>query len=176
MDLTAFANAAAVSISVVALGMSTRLTSRQVAMQRHANYLPALMTLLGELRDARFHARYEYVINVLPSHEPSLGLRGLPDEAKEAVYDVAYFFQLFAMLGSMQVVDEEMVGALLRRRVIDAWTAMAPFIRQERVLENTPGEILLFFEDFAVHLVKMPEGHLQEMVARRTWKRRGRFD
>jgi hypothetical protein len=72
----------ALLLSLLALAVSTRLTIKQQAIQRHANTLPALAMLLAEFRSADFHESYEYVCARLEEHPADCGISGLPPEAR----------------------------------------------------------------------------------------------
>jgi hypothetical protein len=86
-----------------------------------------------------FNDRYRYVCERLRAeHDPQLGVSGLPDAAREAVYDMAYFFQSFAVLRLLQVVDDE-VTSITDYRAARIWDAIAPFVRYEREISAAHG-------------------------------------
>ncbi|MCX5001229.1 hypothetical protein OHB05_01110 [Streptomyces sp. NBC_00638] len=57
------------------------------------------LELLNEFRSAAFHQHHWYITNRLAAeHDPDLGVSGLPSEAQEAIYDVAFFLHNFVVL------------------------------------------------------------------------------
>ncbi|MFC8362454.1 hypothetical protein ACFUIY_21630 [Streptomyces griseorubiginosus] len=97
MDGSLLLNLLALLISICAVAASLIFGTRQLAIARHANYIPALLDLLAEFRKVEFHEQYNFVCSRLrEEYSPELGLSGLPPEVKQSVYSVAYFFQTLA--------------------------------------------------------------------------------
>ena len=64
------------------------------SLSRGSNLLPVLTDLLGEFRRPEFDDRYRYVGERLGSeHSPKLGISRLPEPARSALLDMAYYFQ-----------------------------------------------------------------------------------
>ncbi|MFD5568935.1 MULTISPECIES: DUF4760 domain-containing protein [Streptomyces] len=138
------------TVSVAALLASLWFGARQVRAARHANYLPALMDLLAEFRTVRLHEQYQYVCTRLTQeHDPEVGLRGLPYEVRETVYNVAYFFQTLASLYAMGIIDESIATLMVRRRSATVWAALRPFVERERRFPDTDPNLLSLLEAYA---------------------------
>ena len=67
-----------------------------------------------------------------------MGISGLPDDARRAVYDVAFFFQGFATLRLLDVLDEEIMPTT-RPRLVAVWEAVEPYVERERELHGYSG-------------------------------------
>ncbi|HEY4024266.1 MAG TPA: hypothetical protein VGM75_36660, partial [Pseudonocardiaceae bacterium] len=78
----------AVVVSVVALAASTYTALAHQALQKAANFSPSYLQFTRQLQTIEFHDHYEYVTTKLGvEHDPKLGISGLPDDARRAVYD-----------------------------------------------------------------------------------------
>lgn len=130
---------AAVVVSIAALGVSTLLTTKQVALaQRNVN-LVGFLELMEEFRRSEFHTRYNYVttrlrLDCVPT--ATLGIFDLPEPAYSTVIDIAYFFQNCASYAGYGLLDEEMVMAFVHLRLVAVWTAVEPYVIAER--NNNP--------------------------------------
>ncbi|MFJ3673366.1 hypothetical protein ACIPSE_43625 [Streptomyces sp. NPDC090106] len=143
-------NLLAITVSVAALVASLWFGARQVRTARHANHLPALMDLLSEFRSVRLHDQYQYVCTrLVQEHDPDAGLRGLPHEVREIVYNVAYFFQTLASLYAMGIIDESTATLMVRRRAATVWKALRPFVERERRFEDVDPNLLSLLEAYA---------------------------
>jgi hypothetical protein len=133
MEGSLIVSIAALVISVLSLGVSSILTFRQVRLLRSANHLPVIIDLLGEFRKSEFHQKYRSIIeNLRADHDPDHGLSGLPDDARDTVLDIAYYFQTFAILDSHDVLRNRQMYTHLNYRTIEVWTAIEPFMRTQR--------------------------------------------
>ena len=148
---------AAVCVAFVALAFSTWLAFVQSRIQRQGNYLPAIMTLFGSFRSLDFHRHYSFLCRDLGRrHDPQHGISGLPEDAQEAFYDVAYLLQEFALLVYFGILDADQIGGLMYRRVTEVWEAIEPFVLRERQLADTQGRLLRALELFAKDLMANP--------------------
>jgi len=151
----------ALAVSAASLGISTLLTLRHTALLKGSNLLSVAMELLAEFRNAEFHDRYRFVVEKLgEAYEPELGISGLPEPARCAVLDIAYYFQTFAALEGFGIVHEpEMLRNLNARtvlnvRAIEVWECVGPYVLAERA--RSPGaesEMLTILEAY-VHKLK----------------------
>jgi hypothetical protein len=151
----------ALAVSAASLGISTFLALRQAALLKGSNLLPVAMELLVEFRNAEFHDRYRFVVEKLrEEYEPELGISGLPEPARCAALDIAYYFQTFAVLEGFGIVHEpEMLRNLnartvLNARAIEVWECIGPYVLAERA--SSPGaesEMLTILEAY-VHKLK----------------------
>lgn len=151
MDDSTILGTVAIVVSVAAAIFSGWLAVRQALLMRQANHVPALVGLLSEFRSVEFNERFDYVCNRLQiDHDPLGGISGLPREAKEAVYDIGYYFQEFAILSVLDIVDQDVTIALLHRRFSSVWNAISPFVLRERELNSAAGPYVMgLLESFA---------------------------
>ena len=155
-------------MSVSALAVSSWLAKNQFTAQRHGNHAGPILELLAEFRSFDFHRNYAFIRDELPALPSSNGVSGLAEDAQRKIYDVAYFFQLFAVLAYLDIVDERFVCALLRRRYVEMWTALKPFVVKERELRGiAEGEFLNILEVFVGRLETNPPGARQQLLAGR---------
>jgi hypothetical protein len=133
MDASTTISIIALGVSALSLGASTILTLRQVRLLRGSNRLPIILDLLAEFRKATFYDRYRYVVDKLPSdHQPDVGISGLPEYARAAVLDVAYFYQTFSLLENLGISRERKALPNLNDRILEVWRAIEPFVVAER--------------------------------------------
>ncbi|MCW2860209.1 MAG: hypothetical protein JWP48_1917 [Actinoallomurus sp.] len=91
-------NVIAILLSAYALTTSAYLALQHRFEQRRANLLPYYTRLIDEFRTLEFHDHYGYLCTRLRvEHDPQLGISGLPDDARRAIYHVAYLFQGIGM-------------------------------------------------------------------------------
>ncbi|MFC4466870.1 hypothetical protein ACFPH6_20450 [Streptomyces xiangluensis] len=153
MDASTLINIGAVIVSISALAVSSWLAKNQFRAQRHANHVGPILELLSEFRSLEFQRNYAFIRDELPGLSSDNGISGLSDEAQRRIYDVAYFFQLYAILAYLDIVDERFVSALLRRRYIEIWTALKPFVSKEReLLEIGDSAVLHILEAFVAKM------------------------
>ncbi|WP_198153645.1 hypothetical protein [Catenuloplanes japonicus] len=113
--------------------------------------------MLQEFRSLEFHRDYEFVCEELPKLSSERGISGLNDEAQRKVYAVGYFFQLYAILAQLGIIDRRFMGVLLRRRYVEVWNSLRPVVLRERQLRNLPDEsILNWLEEFAAYAERLP--------------------
>ena len=165
-------NIVALVLSAVALGISTWLAVRQALQQKRATHLPAYLGMLSEFRSREFNDHYLYVCEKLSKdHDPKSGISGLPDHAREAIYDIAYYYQIFASLISTGIVDEEVTLALIHGRVIKVWDAISSFVIREREITDATGRYLLqILEAFAARAGQVVVEPPTSVLARSRWK------
>jgi hypothetical protein len=157
---------AALAISLFALAISAAFAARQVALMRHANYVPILIDLLGQFRSLEFNNNYRYVCTRLAhDYDSAAGISGLPDDVRAKVYDVAYYYQLFAALAALRVVRDEHIVAVFRDRIINVWQEIEPFVHAERDISPSTGSFLLRqLEEFAKKAQQMPSSAVDRFM------------
>jgi hypothetical protein len=152
MDASLVLSIVGLAVSLAAAGISALLLIRQIKFQRHANQVPVAISLGQEYRSEDFQRAQDYVLNVLPSeHEASLGVTGLPEDARQHVHQVVAYFTGLAGLVFFDIADEEFVIGILGYRINKAWDVLEPYIVQERKLQNNP-DFLVFFEDLVCRI------------------------
>ncbi|WP_329301845.1 hypothetical protein OG410_29320 [Streptomyces sp. NBC_00659] len=153
MDTSTLINIGAVVVSLSALVISSWLARNQFRAQRHGNHLAPVLELLREFRSLDFQRNYAFIRDELPHLPSDHGISGLDADVQRRVYDIGYFFQLWAVLAYLGIMDERFVNALLRRRYLEIWTALKPFVYKERELLGVPDSaVLSVLEDFANRL------------------------
>jgi hypothetical protein len=152
----------AIVLSVFALTSSTALALNQIALMRRANYLAPNIELNREFRSLKFQDNYKFVTETLPAaFESQLGISGLPDEARAAIYEVGGLFQIlaqFVLLGTIDII-------MLQFRMVHAWRALAPFVERERELNKSVG--IYFwrtFEEIAEEAAQMPDDAISNLL------------
>ena len=145
MDAALVLGVAALAVSVVALVVSATLAARQVRLLRDANHLPAIVDLFSEFRNVALHNDFYYVTEQLrKEHDPQLGLSGLPEPAKSAAYNVAYYFNTLALMVGFGVFDDRrLFVTAIRQRIVSAWGALKPYVLAERSLHGFQALIML---------------------------------
>ncbi|MGW5640374.1 hypothetical protein [Streptomyces sp. NPDC003832] len=176
MSDSAFLNAAAILISIAAVLTSTWYGRNQLQTAKEANHLPVLAELLSQFRTLELNDHYTYVCTRLRAeHSPELGISGLPDEARKALYDVAYFLQTFAGMASMGIASEDEIIAMLHTRVPQAWTAIQPYVEKEREVGPVGPHLLALLEAFASRADVRSERAVHHLLARARNGRRARL-
>jgi hypothetical protein len=166
-------NIIAIALSAIALGVSTWLAVRQVLLSKRANHLPAYLHLLSEFRSREFNDHYLYVCEKLAEeHDAKLGISGLPDNAREAIYDIAYYYQAFALLILTRIVDEDVVLAFFHWRIVRVWEAIAPYVAREReISKSSGGHVLGLLEEYAVnHVQRLSPRSMIALLSSPGWK------
>jgi hypothetical protein len=115
---------------------------------RHANEIPVSIDLYQEFRSYEFQQAYGFVLRSLASdHDPSLGISGLPEEARFPSVKVASFFTSVGGLVCLGLVDERFAVSMLGTSAHRVWDILEPYIRHERGIRGDD-DVLAFFEDF----------------------------
>jgi hypothetical protein len=157
-------NVVTLLVAVIALGSSTAIAVRQVALMRKANHLPAYIDLLSQLRSPEFNAHFRLIMNSLAQdYDPQLGISGLPDNAQAAVYDVGGLFTEIAALRLLGILDER-VDVLVRVSLVNSWRVLAPFVKAERVLLGVPGMYWRSYEEFAADAAALPANAIDVLI------------
>jgi hypothetical protein len=161
-------NIVAIALSAAALATSTYTALQHQALQKAVNFAPAYMQILRQYQTLDFHDHYRYVTTKLRTdHDPQLGISGLPDEARRAVYDIAYFFQGYGVLRLLRILDDQVLPTL-QPRLIAVWEAIEPYVERERELHGFTGLYLLrVLEEFAKDAQTLPPGSLHTTLTRR---------
>jgi hypothetical protein len=150
VDAATWLNVLAIAISVCALVASAWFGAHQIRAARQANCLPAFLELLSELRSPELHDQYAYVCGRLnQEHSPDGGLRALPPGPRECAYNIAYFFQTFASLYALGIIDEGTAIVMVRSRTTKVWEALRPYVERERRYPDVDPNMLSLLETFA---------------------------
>lgn len=159
-------NVVAIVLSVVALVTSTYIALQHQTLQKAANFTPSYVQLIRQFQTLEFHDHYRYVTTRLAiEHDPKLGISGLPDDARRAVYDVTYSFYGFAMLRLFDALDDQ-VFAIMAHRVVAVWESVAPYVEHEREL-GLSGLYMRVLEEAAKQAKALPPESVSAILARR---------
>ncbi|MEV5358384.1 hypothetical protein [Streptomyces sp. NPDC052693] len=123
---------AALVVSVVALMVSGVVSLRQLRLTEHANTLPVLVDLFREHRSVRLARARQFVHEELPGCDLSAGLTGLPEDARDLVRELAWYYDNLGALVAHGVVDIKPVSGYLGGSVISVWEHMEPLVVVER--------------------------------------------
>ncbi|MGW6272208.1 DUF4760 domain-containing protein [Streptomyces sp. NPDC055060] len=163
----------ALVVSVMALAVSGAVSFRQLRLTEHANTLPVLVDLFREHRTVRLaHAR-RIVNRRLPAYDLSDRLEGLPEEERDLVRELAWYYDNLGALVAHGVVDIVPVSGYLGGSVTTCWEIMEPLVRAERTKRARnglpdPNRWQEYFENL-YHLVReMPAEHAR--ASSRHWR------
>lgn len=161
-------NTVAIVLSVVAFATSTYIALQHQTLQKAANFAPAYIQLLKQYQTMEFHDHYRYVTTKLKTeHDPKLGISGLPDDARRAVYDIAYFFHGYGMFRLLRILDDQVLPTM-QPRMVAVWAAIEPFVERERELHGFSGlHLLRVLEEFAKDAEALPPGSRSATLTRR---------
>ncbi|GAB2672422.1 DUF4760 domain-containing protein [Nocardia goodfellowii] len=167
MDATILVSALAVVVSVAAMVVSIMVGTRQARLAKDANQLPAVINLLTEFRSVAFHDNYHKVISELdPQNPSSLGISDLPEDLRAAVVDIGYYFQTFASLFALGILDEASTMVMLHHRFVAVWEAIAPYAAVERAKPYSDGHNLAMLEFYANRARAVPIGAMSRLLRR----------
>lgn len=165
MDSPTVINVVTVIVSIAALYLSTGVARNQFKAQRHGNHIDPLISLLTEFRSLEFHQNYAYIRDELPKFSSEGGISGLSEDVQQRIYSIGYFFQLYAILVYLDIIDVRFISALLHRRYVEMWAALRPFVHKERELKNLPpASILNIFESFAGLMTDCPPNEMDKII------------
>jgi hypothetical protein len=170
MDATIY-NVAALTFSLIAILISGLSARRQAADVRCSN-LMIYMTELGRIAaSADFRDARNYVLTELSQFDPALGVYGLPKPVCDYALQVGGFYQDMGALVLEGVIEEELVVALHYTGIKEAWRALEPYIRGERVLRRAKGLGGFFgaFEHLAVYVYSVPHEKVRRKIRRRSF-------
>lgn len=148
---------AALTVSLLALMASTFLTFRQVRIMREANYIPVVVELTSAYRSITLYDDTVYVTTRLKAeHDPELGISGLPEPARAALLNVAYYYQSFSWLIDAKILRKEATLDTIHERIILTWPIIEPYVATER--KKFPGPILSMLENMYKKLASKSTG------------------
>ena len=164
-----------VEILSLIIALISLLTSIIVAVfvyrqARQTNMLPIVTDMFREFRSGEFKQHQIYVYNELAQdcNAEETGFSKLPKTSADHVYPVSHFFDTLGFFVARGVVDKEIVIGFLGGAIESTWTALEPFIRQERQFRTLgyQQEMVPYQEHFE-HLVSLARTHPQMRVIQR---------
>ncbi|WP_156094856.1 DUF4760 domain-containing protein [Nocardia lijiangensis] len=170
--LTILISCIALLVSIAAVAASSTLAIRQQRLSRYSNHLPTMASMMAEFRSVRFHDHHKTVVELAPPADPSIGFSDLPPDKREAFVDVVYFYQFIATQIAMGVLQEDLILAQVRSRMIAVWDAAVPYIRAERAKASFGQEHWLSLLEFYVDRARRlpPDSH-KLLLSRRSQAR-----
>jgi hypothetical protein len=156
-------SAVAMTISIVALGVSTIISTAQARSMRQANNLPVMIELLiKEYINDDFASRERLVFESIGQTASDLGFEGLPEPLRTATYNVAWFYNATGNIVALRAVDERMFVGGINYRIRRAWSAMEAHIEAERRNRGMP--FLDGFEHLAARAFASDPEYLQRKL------------
>jgi hypothetical protein len=156
-------NVFALSVSVIALGLSVFFSSQQIRNMRASNSVPVAIDLLTkEWMQDEFQQREIMVVNEIGQHDPAIGFSGLPQHLGAAAYNVALLYDSLGIFVAFGFIDETLVLSTRNYRIRRIWAVLEPHILGERELRGAT--FLDFLEDLAYRAHQhSPEEHARRL-------------
>jgi hypothetical protein len=162
---------AAFIISIVAAATSIILGWRALTLARHSNTMPVLIDLFREHRSPQLADARQFVYFELANYDLSLGLDALPDDKRNLVSHMAWFYDNLGALVAHGVIDIAPVSGYLGQSVLVYWERLQPLIEAEREKRRgsyDPDRWQIYFENL-YHVIRglSPE---KARSAQRMWR------
>ncbi|MGW4676808.1 DUF4760 domain-containing protein [Streptomyces sp. NPDC004324] len=130
-------NIAALAVSLAALIISALLTVEQLRSTQRANTLAMIFDGFRETRTPAFRKSVEYVLYQLRDDFPDpVSYLELPEEPKEHVRQVAFFYDELGKLVVHGAVDRDLIIGSYGLSIHRAWVAIAPYVYREREIRQ----------------------------------------
>ncbi|MET9894453.1 hypothetical protein ABZZ47_30405 [Streptomyces sp. NPDC006465] len=123
---------AALIVSITALMATVVVSLRHLTLARHANTLPAVVGLFQEHRGAELARARHIVVNELADRDLSEGLGAVPEEHRQLVLDLCWFYDNIGALVAHGVVPLAPVSGYLGGSVVETWKIVRPMALAER--------------------------------------------
>jgi hypothetical protein len=162
-------SATALVLSFVAILVSVISARRQSADARLANVIMFMNELGQTIRSQVFLNAQDYVLTQLSQFDPSLGVYGLPEPAREYALRVGGFYQDLGVLVVNGVLDENLAVSLYYAGIKDVWRALEPYILGEREKRRLRGAGGMYgsFEHIAAYVESTPHEKVVQRFRRR---------
>lgn len=168
MGLSDVLSLVALALSTAALVVGSLIAHRQVKSVRDTNHIMVLISQMNEFRTRKFNEDHDYVCDRLAAeHNSHKGVSELPQEAKDAFYNITYFYQILGVLVLLGTLDRDDVVTLYQRRLKMLWAAAEPFIKAERRRRPENEGLLKNLESLAEAASKLPDGSLNRLIERK---------
>lgn len=123
---------AAFVLSIVALLVSLLTGTRQLILTRQANSIRLLVDMFKEHRDEHLAAARHFVFSELSDYDVKDGLASLPEDKRQLVRDLSWYYDNIGALVVHNVVDIEPVSGYLGGALTEVWQKMCPLVEAER--------------------------------------------
>lgn len=116
-------------------------------MKSTVDFAAVLEVYLREVRVKEYQDDQHYVVTqlLLDNPQPAVGVSGLPERARNAVWNVAFLYESIGMMYKLGAMDRRIALGVFHFRIIQVWEAIAPFAQAERL--HRAGPFLGFFEN-----------------------------
>lgn len=161
-----------ISLIIASISLLTSIIVALVVYRqaRQTNMLSIVMDMFREFRSGEFKQHQLYIYNQLAQNckAEETGFSKLPKTAADHVYLVSHFFDTLGFFVALGVVDKEIVIGFLGGAIESTWTALEPFIRQERQFRTSRNQReLVPYQEYFEHLVSLARTHPQLRVIQR---------
>jgi hypothetical protein len=136
------------TITIVAIAVSSVLSWRAVSLSRDANHFPVVTDLLSPHRDPEFIRKERMVHEKLKDFDAASGFASLPEPMWTAAVVVTEQYHMLGYLVACGVTDGDLLVHQVRHGAIQTWTAVEPFVRAERRLRGGEFSYMNSFERF----------------------------
>jgi hypothetical protein len=139
VDSSALISFGSALIAIAALILSLRQMRRQ-------NLLPVALDIFRESRESEwFRARDWVVTRLAAEHGPEHGVSGLPEQARERVRRVVFYYDNLGVFVAFKVIGQDLAVAFHGVGLTEAWAVLEPYIRREREIRAM--RYAVFYED-----------------------------
>ncbi|MCF6523625.1 hypothetical protein [Streptomyces sp. JJ36] len=140
-------NASTLAVSLLALLVSAVTAWRQFRHARSTRAFNAVLEVyLRDVRDKEYQRDQDFVVHRLATeHAPDRGVGGLPEQARHAVWNVAFLYESIGMMYAFGTLDHRIALGVFHHRVVQVWEVLRPYVLAERERRNGP--FLAFFEN-----------------------------
>ncbi|WP_153182732.1 hypothetical protein [Streptomyces sp. E2N166] len=171
-----FMDIAALVVSITALTATLLTSLRQLVLARHANTLPAVVGLFQEHRGAELARARHIVVTELAGRDLSEGLAAVPEEHRQQVLNLCWFYDNIGALVAHGVVPLAPVSGYLGGSVVETWKIVRPMAlaereKRRRLQFRDPERWQAYYENL-YHLVATTPPHEARTKAPR-WHRAG---
>ncbi|NGO09317.1 hypothetical protein G5C60_17350 [Streptomyces sp. HC44] len=161
-------NIAALAISVVALLFSSVIAYGQLRSTQKANALAMIFDGFREGRSPEFRKSMEYVLYHLKEEFPGpISYLELPEEPKECVRRVAFFFEELGKLVVHGFVSQDLIIGSYGLSMHRAWVVVAPYVYREREIRQRV--VLPYFEHMAAVTSEITAADVHRKMKLRTY-------
>jgi hypothetical protein len=156
-------NVISLTVTLVAVALSSVLSWRAVNLSRDANHFPVITDLLSPHRNPDFIRKERLVHEKLMDFHPDSGFDGLPDPIWEAAVVVTEQYHMLGYLVMCGVTDADLLVHQVRHGAIRTWEAVEPFVQAERQLRGGEFSFMNSFERF-VEMAKKVDVQIPDVV------------
>jgi len=170
-DSPAVINLGAITISILALVISSYLATRQTRLAHQANQITIFVDLLAEARSAEFRRREREVWRNLATHSRINGFDDLPENDRANVEVVCSFYSTLAYCIAIGVFDYELALVPVKYRLLKTWRTVYPFVVSERATRGDGESYFSLLEDLVEQANAMDLQRSEQRLSRKAFPR-----